>query len=300
MSRAAPVIAVFTKNRVNPAYAGARLAADRTAARLGASTVHYVPQRPDDAAEQIALIDQALVARPDAFAFVPVHPTAVNDAVHRINRAGIPIVNLINRMTAGDSICFVGSDDQALAERVATRLFEQLGGRGTVALLEGPPGVVTGVARERGFRAAAARFPGIAIAAAAPGDFLHEPARRATSEMLAALPRLDGILAANDVMASGAIEALEAAGRTSLVIGVNALPEAIAAIKRGKLLATVDFDAFKLAAIATEAALRHLRGATVPREIMLPVQLVDASNYAAWDMPIEARDGPRWEDVVGR
>ena len=38
-----PRIAVFTKNRTNPAYEAARLGADRTAARLGATTVHYVP-----------------------------------------------------------------------------------------------------------------------------------------------------------------------------------------------------------------------------------------------------------------
>jgi ribose transport system substrate-binding protein len=82
------------------------------------------------------------------------------------------------------------------------------------------------------------------------------------------------------------------------VIGVNALPEAITAIKSGKLLATVDFDAMKIACIATEAALRHLRGKTVPREIILPVRIVDASNYQPWDRPLEERECPRWEDVV--
>jgi ribose transport system substrate-binding protein len=100
------------------------------------------------------------------------------------------------------------------------------------------------------------------------------------------------------MMATGAIEALDAAKRRSLVIGVNALPEAVTAIKRGKMLATADFDAFKIAAVATEAALRHLRGETVPREILLPVQVVDAANYAPWDKPIEAREAPRWEDVT--
>jgi ribose transport system substrate-binding protein len=294
-----PTIAVFTKNRINPAYEGARLAADRTAARLGARTVHYVPDTPDDADEQIALVDQALATRPDAIAFNPAHPTKLDDAVRRINRAGVPLVNFINRLTAGESICFVGADDHALAQMVATRLFERLGGAGIVAILEGPPGVVTSAARVRGFRDAAARFAGIRIAATACGELLHEPGRRATTALLAAQPRLDGILAANDMMATGAIEALEEAGRASLVVGVNALPEAIAAIKRGKLLATVDFDAYKIAAVATEAALRHLRGESVPREIMLPVQIVDATNYAPWDKPMAAREAPRWEDVVG-
>ena len=295
-----PTIAVFTKNRINPAYHGARLAADRTAARFGGRAVHYVPATPDDPVEQSALVDQALAARPDAFVFVPAHPTAVDDVVRRINRATIPIVNLINRLGAGETVSFVGSDDRALAIAVATRLFEALGGAGTVAILEGPPGVVTGVARLDGFRAAAARFPGIALAASADGAFLREPGRRATEGLLATLPRLDGILAANDMMALGALDALDAAGRAAQVVGVNALPEAIDAIKQGRLLATADFDAFKLAAVATEAACRHLRGEHIPREILLPAQVVDRANCAAWDKPIEAREAPRWEDVVGR
>jgi ribose transport system substrate-binding protein len=82
------------------------------------------------------------------------------------------------------------------------------------------------------------------------------------------------------------------------VVGVNALPAAITAIKCGKLLATVDFDALKIACIAAEAAIRHLRGQPVPNEIELPVQIVDAANCQPWDRPLEERECPRWEDVV--
>jgi ribose transport system substrate-binding protein len=57
-----PTIAVFTKNRTNPAYEAARLGADRTAARLGGRTIHYVPEKPDDIEQQIALIGQAVAA----------------------------------------------------------------------------------------------------------------------------------------------------------------------------------------------------------------------------------------------
>ena len=58
-----PRIAVFTKNRTNPAYEAARLGADRTATRLGATTTHYVPDKPDSVPEQIALIAQAIAER---------------------------------------------------------------------------------------------------------------------------------------------------------------------------------------------------------------------------------------------
>ena len=61
-----PRIAVFTKNRTNPAYEAARLGADRVAERFGATTTHYVPDVPDDVPQQIALIGRAIAERPDA------------------------------------------------------------------------------------------------------------------------------------------------------------------------------------------------------------------------------------------
>jgi ribose transport system substrate-binding protein len=98
-------------------------------------------------------------------------------------------------------------------------------------------------------------------------------------------------------MALGVLDALEAAGgRKPLVAGVNAVPEAITAINAGRMLATASFDAMTMSAIATEAALRHLRGERVPREIILPVQIVDAANCAKWDLPFAARSCPSWQD----
>jgi len=293
-----PTLAVFTKNRTNDAYAAARLGAERTAARLGASVVHYVPQRPDDIEEQIALVEQAIAARPDAVLFVPVHDTAMNGSVRKLNDAGIPIVNLLNRLTVGRFVTFVGSDDYRIGHDIAARLFRHLGGKGDIVVLEGVPGAVTSRDRVRGFHDALAQWPGIRVAASRAANYQQETARRVMAELLPGLPRLDGILSANDVMSLGAIEALEAAGRSAAVVGVNALPDAITAIKRGKLLATVDFDALKIACIAAEAAIRHLRGQPVPKDIELPVQIVDAANCQPWDRPLEERECPRWEDVV--
>jgi len=291
-------LAVFTKNRTNDAYAAARLGSERTAARLGARVVHYVPQRPDDIEQQIVLVGQAIAARPDAVLFVPVHDTAMNASVRKLNDAGIPAVNLLNRLTEGRFVTFVGSDDYRIGYDIAACLFRHLGGKGDIVVLEGVPGAVTSRDRVRGFHDALAQWPGIRVAASRAANYQQETARRVVAELLPGLPRLDGILSANDVMSLGAIEALEATGRSAAVVGVNALPDAITAIKRGKLLATVDFDALKIACIAAEAAIRHLRGQPVPRDIELPVQIVDAANCQPWDRPLEERECPRWEDIV--
>ena len=85
-----------------------------------------------------------------------------------------------------------------------------------------------------------------------------------------------------------------------LIVGVNAIPEAVAAIASGKMLATANFDAMAMSEIATEAAARHLRGERVPAEIMLPVQVIDAGNCAKWNVPFEKRPSPDWNAVIGK
>ena len=224
--------------------------------------------------------------------------TAMSDSVRQLNAAGIPTVNYLNRLAEGRFVTYVGSDDFRLARDIAAYLFQHIGGKGDIVILEGVPAAVTSQERLRGFRDAVRDSPGIRIAASRAADYQQETARRVTTELLAGLPRVDGILCANDVMALGAIAALKAAGRSIPLVGVNAIPEAIAAIKSGSLLATVDFDAMRISSIATEAAIRHLRGERVPPEIILPVRIVDAANYQAWDRPFEERECPRWEDVV--
>ena len=294
-----PTIAVFTKNRSNPAYAAARLGADRSAPRLGACTVHYVPQTPDDIDEQIMLIDAALAQRPDAIVLVPVHPTAVNAALRRIYATGVPVIGFINRFSEGGAVAYVGSEDYPLAFDIATSLCKHLQARGDIVVVEGPRESVTSLERVRGFHDALKHFPQIRVAASICGEYLREPTLRAGKDLLKSAVRFDAILAANDVMALGMLELLDAAGRTSTVVGINAVPDAINAIRAGRMLATADFDAMKMGYLATEAAIRHLRGEAVPREIILPVQIVDRANCTQWDKPFAARECPRWEDVVG-
>lgn len=299
MSAERPTIAVFTKNRVNPAYHAARLGAARTAEAFGATTVDYVPEVPDDIDEQIALLDQAIRDRPDAVVLVPVHATAVDEAVRRVNAAGIPVINCLNQLSNPlDYVCFVGSDDYRLAAEVAQRLFEELGGSGDIVILEGAAGSITSRDRVRGFIETARAHPDIHIVESRSGAYLQEPARLAMQAILREHPTVDGILAANDSMALGAIEALDEAQRESLVVGANAIPDAITALKNGKLLATADFDAHKIVGIATEATIRVLRGESVPKEIMLPVQIVDRTNCGLWDRPLDDRERPVWDDLV--
>jgi ribose transport system substrate-binding protein len=294
----APTLAVFTKNRINPAYAAARLAADRVAAEAGARTIHYVPETPDDVGQQKVLVGEALARRPDAVVFVPTDDAAMVEDVRRFEAAGIPVVNCVNRME-GRFVAFVGSDDVAVGYTAARALIEGLGGTGDIVVIAGPPGAPTGRDRAVGLQRALAESPAVRLLGSGAGAFQEEPARRAMAGLLAEHPRIDGVWTGNDLMAFGALEALDAAGRTAKVVGINGLPGAIERIERGTMLASVDFSAFNIAAIAARAALRHLAGEAVPKQIMIPAVLIDRTNHRAWQVPFEARPLMAWEDAAG-
>jgi ribose transport system substrate-binding protein len=283
-------IAVFTKNLSNPAYAAARLGAERAAALFGARVDHFVPSTPDDPGEQSELVARALEGRPDAVVIAPVHPTRVTAAIESIHDAGIPVFGFVNRIPGNRGVSFVGSSDSRLGRDVARALFEHLGGEGDVAIVEGPADSPTSIERVRAFEEEASRHPRIRIVAHCAGDYLREPARDAFAQVLRRCERIDGVLAANDIMAIGALEALRDARRGAAVVGVNAIPQAVEAIGRGEMLATADFNAMQMCFLAAECALRHVRGESVPREIELPVRLVDRSNWTQWNLPYERRE----------
>lgn len=290
-------IAVFTKNRSNPAYAAARLGADRAARLLGARTVHYVPEKFDDPVQQSALVDEALASQVDGIVFTPTHPTRVSAALARIATAGVPLAGFVNPIPSGPCVTYVGSDDTAIGTAIADRLYRTLGS-GRVLLLAGPVESVTSIDRVAAFRAAAAGHPGIRLVDTVHGDYRQDTARARVRERLATHGSAEGIAAANDVMAIGAIEALADLGRSSVVVGVNAIPEAIAAIRAGRLLASVDFNAMRMCYLATECLIRHLRGEPVPARIELPAQIVDAANAHLWDLPYDQREIPTLAQTI--
>lgn len=291
-------LAVFTKNLSNPAYAAARLGAERAAAPFGASVRHFVPTTPDDPDQQSALVHEALAWGPDAFVFTPVHPTRVNAAIAAIGAAGIPIFGFVNRMDEGVAVSYVGASDARLAGDIAEYLFAHLQGRGRVAIVEGPVDSITSQERVQAFAATARRHPGIELFARCSGGYQREPAREAFAALLRAHPRIDAVLAANDIMAIGVLDALQAADRQAVVVGVNAIPQAIDAIRAGRMLATADFNAMLMCALATECAIRHARGEAVPAAIELPVAIVDRHNVERWNLPYEQRPLLTLKDIT--
>jgi ribose transport system substrate-binding protein len=290
-------IAVFTKNTTNPAYQAFRLAADQVGKAAGVTIVHFVPKQPDSVDEQIAMVDQVLRDRPDVVVFIPVDDVAMVESVKKLNAANIPIV-LASNPLPGSFVTFVSADDYAIGHREARYLFDKMGGKGRIVIMEGTAGAPTNRERLRGYRQALSETPGIELLASGVGNYQQPDAKRVMAGFLKEHAQIDAVLSANDSMALGVLQALKEADRKAIVIGINGILPAVKEVESGNLLATVDFNMFKIGCTATRAAIRHLKGEPLPEKIMLPAEVIDKSNYQAWLVPVDQRTCPEWNEIV--
>ena len=299
----AETIAVFTKSACNPISRAVRAGAEAVAKAHGVTVFHYIPTSPDNVAQQTALVDEALGAKRDAIVFTPVDVKAMVPAVQKINAANIPLVNVSDRLTGGSAVAFIGTDDYSIALETARTLLKAMGGKGNVLVLEGPETIPTAAARLRGFKDALKEFPDVKVMLSKNGMY----ARPAAADLLKAMlkvnppPQIDGVLAANDAMALGVIEAFkEAKKKPPLIIGINASKEAVDLIKAGDMLASGDYNGLVEGCLGTEIAIRTLHKQPVPKEVLAKTAVVDKSNYQAYEIPAERRPCPTLESMAAK
>ncbi|MDP2016044.1 sugar ABC transporter substrate-binding protein [Hydrogenophaga sp.] len=291
-------IAFFTKNQTNPFFQVVRLGADNAAKQMGASITHYIPNKPDSIPEQLSQIDDVIIKKPSAVVFTPVDYKAMGAGVQKINAAGIPVVNVTDRSEAGKFVAFVGASDYELGLVTGRYLLKTLGGKGGVVILEGVKGSLVSADRVRGFNDALKEFPQVKLLASQPGNFQRLQGLQVMENLMQTHPQIDGVMAANDAMGTGAIEALEGANRKSLVVGINGTKEAVDAVKAGKMLASGDYNGYLQGCVSTMLAIRELRKLPVPKEVVFKAGVIDKSNYQASDVPVDKRSCPKWEDAI--
>lgn len=291
-------LACLTKNKTNPAYVGAQVGAARLASELGCELLSWAPDIPDNIEEQIRHVHEAIAKKVDAILISPVHTSEIDEALKKAQDAGIVLVFFVTSTDGITPDAFMTSDNYALGLDIAEYLINDIERKGNIVVLEGLPQSPTSPPRTEAFLKAASSHSEINVIATAIGNYQRAEGKEEMAKILAEYPNIDGVISANDIMALGAIEAMEEAGRSIKIVGMNAMPEAIKAILSGKLLATVSYDALSLVGLAVQAAIKILNGEKVPLVVSLSADIIDADNCEVWDKPYEARPLPEWDSVI--
>jgi len=298
----AETLAVFTKSQGNPVAKAVRAGADQVARSAGMTVFHYIPTSADNVPQQTGLVTEALREKPAAIVFTPVDVKAMVPAVDKINAAGIPVVNVTDKIAGSTVSAFVGTDDYSVALDTARLLFKAMGGKGNVVVLEGPDNIPTAVGRLRGFKEALKEFPEVKVLLSKNASYARPVAADLVKAMLRLNPppQIDGVLAANDAMAFGALESLKAANKKALIVGINASKEAVDLIKAGEMLASGDYSGFIDGCVGAEVAIRVLRKQSTPKEVLAKSIVVDKTNYQPYEVPVERRTCPTLESVTAK
>jgi len=238
-----------------------------------------------DLAQQVALIDQMIAAGADAIVIAPADSRAIVPALARAHAAGIPVVNIDNRLDTevlADyklTIPFVGPDNFLGAEAVGQHLAGQLGAGDKVAILEGVPTAYNSQRRTAGFLKAMSDA-GMDVVAQQSAQWDQTTAVTVTSGILVQNPDLSAILCANDNMALGAVAAVRQAGLQDQIkiVGFDNITAVQELIRNGSVLATADQHADLLAVYGIEYALQALQSTTVQTDKATPVDLVTAAD----------------------
>ncbi len=291
-------IAVFTKNLTNPYFQAVRVGTETAAKKFSVKVIQYIPTKPDSIPEQLSQVEDVIVKKPNAIIFIPVDYKAMVPAVEKINAAGIPVTNITDRAAGGKFIAYVGANDYSIGLETARVLMKAIGGKGNVIILEGVKGSLTNTDRVRGFNDAIKENPGVKLLASQPANYQRLNALQVMENLMQSFPKIDGVLAANDPMAVGAIEALEGANRKAAVVGINGSKEAVELIKSGKLLASGDFNGFIQGCIGTEIAVRNMRHEATPKEVILKPVVIDKTNFGPYQTPVEQRTCPTLQSLA--
>lgn len=271
------VIGFSVSTLANPFFVIMKEAGEAEAEALGVEMITLDAQ--DSMEKQIKDIEDIIVRKVDVLIINPCDSDAIVPSVLEANRAGIPVVTVTRPSKGGEVVQHLDVDNIFGGKLIGTALVAELDGVGKVVILEGIPGAPSARDRQAGFLAITDQFP-IEVLASITAYYSREKGATAMEDLLQAHPEIDAIYAHNDEMALGAIRAIEAAGRTGIkVFGFDAIPDAIDAVKEGKMVATIKQQPDLQMRLAVQTAADIIEGRPVEEKLVfIPVVLVTAER----------------------
>lgn len=245
----------------------------------------------NDVGKQLSQIQNMIAQKYDAIIVNPVDTDATPKMTKMVTEAGIPLI-YVNRkpvdfakLPAG--VAFVASDEKVSGTLETQEVCRLLKGKGDILVLMGDLSNEAARTRTKDIEEVIAtkECAGMKIVDKREGSWDRTKAQDITTNWLSSGIKFDAIIANNDEMAIGAINALKAAKKwtpASIVAGIDATPDALASMKAGDLKVTVFQNAAGQGSGAVDAALKLIKKQPVERFVNIPFELVTPANLSKY------------------
>ncbi|NWB45143.1 sugar ABC transporter substrate-binding protein [Pseudomonas gingeri] len=242
-----------------------------------------------DVVRQLNQVEGFLSQKVDAVIVLPVDTSATANMTRAAVEVKTPLV-YVNRhpdeRTLPKGVVTVASNDLEAGQLQMRYLAEKLGGKGSLAIIMGDLAQNATHDRTEGVKQVLKDYPGIKIVEQQSAEWQRNKGMDLTSNWLLAGTHFDAIVANNDEMAIGAAMALQQAGKAKgeiAIVGIDGLPDGLAAIKRGMLVASVFQDPKAQATVAVQSAIKMIKGEAVEPDVWVPFQLIKPEQVAMFE-----------------
>jgi ABC-type sugar transport system substrate-binding protein len=268
-------VTVSTLN--NPYFVQFKNGVQAEASKLGASVT--ITDANNDATQQADQVQNFVSQGDKAIIINPVDSTAAAPSVTLASRSHIPVISADRGVIGAAVTQTVASDNVTGGKLAAQQLGKLLGGKGKIVVLEGTPGTSAANDREKGFTEGLSQFPGITVVAQQTANFDRTDGLNVTANLYQAHPDINGLFAANDEMALGAVKALGAkAGHQIKVAAFDGTPDGLQAVQAGQINVDIAQQPNLLGQLAVEAAVQAAKGQQIPANNAIPVKIATAAN----------------------
>lgn len=275
-------IAVIPKGTTHEFWKSIHAGARQAASEFGVSILWKGPQKEDDRAQQITVVEDFISRGVDGIVLAPLDDRALMRPVRDAARERIPVVIIDSDLQGEDFISFVATDNYEGGVLAAQRMGELLQGKGDIFMIRYQAGSASTMKREAGFQDTMGKeFPGINFLVQDQyAGSTTETAYQLTENLLNRFPEVDGIFCPNESSTFGSLRALQEAGKAGKItfIGFDSSPKLVQGLKDGHIQGLVLQDPVKMGYLGVRQMVLHIQGQPVEKRIDTGVYLVTKEN----------------------
>jgi ribose transport system substrate-binding protein len=194
----------------------------------------------NDVSTQASQVDSLINQGVNAIIVVPAQADSLGPQVASAKAKNIPLLAVNAALESTDLSGNVQPDDVAAGAQEMQMMADKLGGRGNIVVLQGPLGGSGEINRGKGIDQVLAKYPDIKVLAKDTANWKRDEAVNKVKNWISSFgPQIDGVVAQNDDMGLGALQALKEAGRTGVpIVGIDGIEDGLNAVKSGEFIGT--------------------------------------------------------------
>jgi ribose transport system substrate-binding protein len=232
--------------------------------------------------EQAPILNSVVASKPDALIVAPTDAKALNPELQRIQTGGTKIV-FVDTTSSNSSlgVSRISTDNLGGGKLAADSLAKEIGGKGTVAVIDVNPGISTTDARIQGFaQEMKAKYPGITVLGTQYDNDSTATAASQVASDIAAHPNLNGVFATNVLSAQGAGTGVQHAGKSGKVkvATFDAEPQQMQMLKSNTIQLAVAQAPYLEGQDGVQQALNAAEGKPVTATIGTPLVAITQQN----------------------